>query len=101
MSFKLRLPETIDLSSSSLKDSKTLDINLVLSILSLIWVLFYGMSIAKNSDALFAGLENDIEIFKNIAYMFAGLGFIMVLALFTIPQYIIGKKIKSHNIENE
>lgn len=76
-------------------------INLVLSLASLIWVIAYALSCIKYFDSFFVGFENDFAFFKYIAYGFAGFGFIAVFALFTVPQYIIGKRIKRQDIENE
>jgi hypothetical protein len=69
-------------------------INLVLSILSLIWVIAYALSCLKYLDVLFAEMATDFAPFKYIGYVIAGFGFIAVLAVFTVPQYIIGKRIK-------
>lgn len=75
-------------------------INLVLSILSTIWVIAYSISCIKYLDILLADMANDFEPFKYIGYVFAGIGFIVVIAVFTVPQYIIGKKIKKQEITN-
>lgn len=70
------------------------EINLVLSILSLVWVIAYAISSIKYIDVFFASAVNDLGAFKYIGYVFAGFGLIAVLAVFTVPQYIIGKRIK-------
>jgi len=72
-------------------------INLVLSIMSIVWVIGYTISTLNNADILFADLGED----KYLAYGFAGFGFIIVLAIFTIPQYIIGKRIKNLEIDKK
>jgi hypothetical protein len=69
-------------------------INLVLSIISLIWVIAYSISCLKYADAFFKSATNEFEAFKYIGYVFAGLGFLAVFAIFTVPQYKIGKRIK-------
>ncbi len=76
-------------------------INLLLSILSLAWVIAYTIHSIKFIDVFFAGMPNDFEIFKYIGYGFTGFGFLAVFALMTVPQYIIGKKIKKQEIGNE
>ena len=76
-------------------------INALLSILCLIWVIAYSISCIRYLDVFFAGMANDLEAFKYIGYGFAGFGFIAVFALMTVPQYIIGKRIKKQEIENE
>ena len=81
--------------------SKKLQINLVLSILSLIWVIAYAISCIKYMNVFFAGMSNDFEMFKYIAYGFAGFGFVAVFTLFTVPQYIIGQRIKRQETENK
>lgn len=72
-------------------------INLILSILSLIWVVAYGYSILFDSDSFFA-IMGEMKI---LAYIFATFGFIVVLGLFTVPQYIIGKRIKKLETDNK
>lgn len=74
-------------------------INLLLSILSLIWVIAYSISCIKLIDFLIADMASNIEVFKYVGYVFAGFGFIAVFALMTVPQYIIGKRIKKDSIE--
>lgn len=76
-------------------------INLLLSILCLIWAIAYAISCIRYIDVFFSGMPNDFEAFKYIGYGFAGFGFIAVLALMTVPQYIIGRRIKMQEIENE
>lgn len=76
-------------------------INLLLSILCLIWVIAYAISCIRYMDVLFSGMANDFDAFKYIGYGFAGFGFLAVLALMTVPQYIIGKRIKIQEAENE
>ena len=75
-------------------------INLVLSILSFIWVIAYALSCIKYLDILFADMAKDFEPFKYVGYVFAGFGFIVVIAAFTVPQYIIGKRIKKQEVIN-
>ncbi len=72
-------------------------INLVLSIMSIAWVIGYTISSMNNADILFADLGED----KYLVYGFAGFGYIIVLAIFTIPQYIIGKRIKNIEIDKK
>ncbi len=81
--------------------TKKLQINLVLSVLSLIWVIAYAISCIKYMDVFFAGMTNDFEMFKYIAYGFAVFGFVAVFALFTVPQYLIGQRIKRQETENK
>lgn len=69
-------------------------INLILSILSLIWVISYSISCLKYTDAFFKSSMHEFETFKYIGYVFAGFGFLAVFAAFTVPQYKIGKRIK-------
>ena len=76
-------------------------INLLLSILCLIWVIAYAISCIRYMDVFFAGMANDFEAFKYIGYGFAGFGFVAVFALMTVPQYIIGKRIKTQETDNE
>jgi hypothetical protein len=76
-------------------------INLVLSIFSMTWVITYAISCIKYFYTFFAGFGNDFAVFKYIGYGFAGFGFIAVFALFTVPQYLIGKSIKRQGVENE
>ena len=76
-------------------------INLLLRILCLIWVIVYAISCIRYMDFFFAGMANDFEGFKYIGYGFAGFGFVAVFALMTVPQYIIGKKIKTQEADNE
>jgi hypothetical protein len=71
-------------------------INLVLSVLSVIWVFAYALSCIKYLDILFS----DFEPFKYIAYVIGGVGFIAVIATLTVPQYIIGKKIRKEEVIN-
>jgi hypothetical protein len=85
---------------NKIKTNKYL-INLLLSILCLIWFVAYAISSIRFMDVLFAGMANGFEAFKYILYVFAGIGFVAVFALMTIPQYTIGKKIKTHETENE
>lgn len=44
---------------------------------------------------------NDFEALKYNSYGFAGFGFIIVFALVTDSQHIIGKKIKQKETDNE
>ena len=74
--------------------------NLILSLLCLVWVIAYSISCIKYIDIFFAGMAKDFEAFKYIGYGFAGFGFIAVFALMTVPQYIIGKRIKKQETEN-
>ena len=69
-------------------------INLVLSIISLIWVIAYSISSIKYVDVFLKTGEKDFEFFKYIGYIFVAFGFLAVLIVFTVPQYKIGKKIK-------
>jgi hypothetical protein len=69
-------------------------INLVLSIISLIWVISYSISCVKYIDVFSKSAGSEFEGFKYIVYVIAGFGFLAVLAAFTVPQYKIGKKIK-------
>ena len=75
-------------------------VNLVLSILSLIWVIAYAVSSLKYLYGFFAEMATDFAPFKYIGYVIAGFGFIAVLAVFTVPQYIIGKRIKKEKDSN-
>ena len=79
---------------------KKYQINLILSVLSLLWVIAYTVSSIKYIEIFVAGIENEFEPFKYISYVFAGLGFIAVFGLFTVPQFIIGKRIKKQQYEN-
>ncbi len=76
-------------------------INLLLSILCLIWIIAYAVSCIRYVDGFFAVGANDFEAFKYIGYGFAGFGFVVAFALMTVPQYIIGKKIKQKETDNE
>ena len=80
--------------------SNKFQFNLLLSILSLIWVLAYAISCIKYIKLFTSSFENDLLSFKYITYCFAGFGLIAVTALFTVPQYIIGKRIKQQETEN-
>lgn len=71
-------------------------VNLVLSIISVIWVFAYAFSCIKYLDILFS----DFEPFKYVSYVFAGFGFIAVIAALTVPQYIIGKRIRKEEVIN-
>jgi hypothetical protein len=68
------------------------EINLILSILSLIWVFAYAIRCIEC-------FNNYLSVFKfqYIVYIFGGLGCLVAIAFFTIPQYIIGKIIKNLN----
>ena len=72
-------------------------INLGLSLISLIWVLAYSISCLKYIDTFFKSTSAGFEAFKYLQYIFIGIGFLAVLAVFTIPQYKIGKRIKEQN----
>jgi hypothetical protein len=74
-------------------------INIVLSIISLIWTISYTGNCIFHWDILFDGMAHDPEIFYYLAYVYAIFGFVAVFALFTVPQYIIGKLIKK--LDNE
>jgi hypothetical protein len=69
-------------------------LNQLLRILSLVWVIAYAISCIRHMDVFFLGMANDFVAFKYIGYGFAGFGFLAGLGLMTVPQYIIGKKIK-------
>ena len=75
------------------------EINLVLSLISLIWVIAYALGCLKYLVTFNDSFEIDFASFKYLVYGFAGFGFIAVFALFTVPQFIIGKKIKNINLE--
>lgn len=70
-------------------------INLLLSILSLFWVVAYMISNLRYLDIFLSGFRDSGMI--GVFYIFAGLGFIVVLALLTVPQYVIGKRIKKQD----
>jgi hypothetical protein len=74
-------------------------INLFLSILCLIWGIAYAISCIEYFDAFFTLMANGFAAFKYSAYVFAGFGIIMVFALMTVPQYMIGRLIKKQEIE--
>ncbi len=76
-------------------------INLILSLFCLAWGIAYSISCIKYLDVFFAGMASDFEAFKYIGYGFTGFGFIAVFAFMTVPQYIIGKRIKKQEVENE
>jgi hypothetical protein len=76
-------------------------INLVLSILSLIWVIAYSVSCLKYVDVFSKSATIGFEGFKYIVYVIAGFGFLAVLAAFTLPQYKIGKKIKEQEVSDK
>ena len=82
-------------------NSNKYQINLILSLLCLAWVIAYSLSCIKYLDVFFAAMANDFEAFKNIGYGFAGFGFIAVFALMTVPQYIISKRINKQVTEYE
>jgi surface polysaccharide O-acyltransferase-like enzyme len=69
-------------------------INLVLSIISLIWVIAYSISCLKYVDEFFKSVITEFEAFKYVVYIFAGFGFLAVFAAFTVPQYKISRRIK-------
>jgi len=74
-------------------------INRFISFLSLGWVVSYTISSFEFIKLFSTTTQQDFEFFGYIIYVFAGLGFLVVFGMFTIPQYMIGKKIK--NIETE
>jgi hypothetical protein len=74
-------------------------INFVLGFLSLIWASAYSISSFEFIDVFSANSSNEIMHFKYISYFFASFGFIMVFALLTVPQFIIGKRIKKEIID--
>jgi hypothetical protein len=75
-------------------ETKKFQLNLLLSILCLIWVVSYAISCIKYMEVFFNEVPIDVKAFKFIGYVFAGFGFVAVFALLTVPQYIIGKRIK-------
>lgn len=75
-------------------------INLALGILSLIWVIVYMINSVKYIDVFFANTEIEFDAIKNFGYVMSGFGFLAILATFTVPQYIIGRKIRKQEIEN-
>lgn len=76
-------------------------INLLLSILCLIWGIAYCNACIEYLDIFLAVMPNNIAISKYIIYATAGIGCITVLAVMTVPQYIIGKRIKEQENEDE
>lgn len=64
-------------------------LNLVLGILSFIWVVIYSIELINLSDLLM----DEIEITKNLIAGLIIFGIIILIALFTIPQFMIGKNI--------
>ncbi|MBC34643.1 MAG: hypothetical protein CL663_01170 [Bacteroidetes bacterium] len=78
-----------------------LKINLILGSLCLIWTISYPFSITQYID-LFANFGGEeFEAFKYISYVFGAFGFAVVLALMTVPQFFIGKKIKQREMMND
>ncbi len=71
-----------------------LAVNSVMSVLSLLWALTYAITIFRNADLFLTGLSTDFPVFTYTAYGFLVLGFIMLLLLFTFPQYMLRKNIK-------
>jgi hypothetical protein len=82
--------------SHKIKTSR-FQINLLLSLLSLFWVISYMISNLRYLETFLTGFSDSGMI--NIAYIFAGIGFLTVLALLTIPQYVIAKKIRKQDKE--
>ena len=74
--------------------AKKFQVNLALSILSLIWVIAYVITNIKYMETFFGVFNGNFGSTKTIAYGFAVFGLIAVVAMFTVPQYIIGKKIR-------
>lgn len=72
------------------------NINLVLSLLSLALSVSYGIG---SWDFIKSLSEEGPEFFKYVSYAFAAFGFVMVFIFMTVPQYIIGKKIKKMDSE--
>lgn len=66
-------------------------INLLLSILSVIWVITYIIGSVEYVEVLATSFDGS----KYVAYASGGFGAIMVFALMCVPQYIIGKRIKT------
>lgn len=75
------------------------ELNLLLSILSVIWVITYAVSSLKLINLFLSELD-EVEFFKYIARGFAAFGFITMLASFTIPQYYIGRAIRKQGEAN-
>jgi surface polysaccharide O-acyltransferase-like enzyme len=81
-----------------IKSSK-FQINLFLSIFSFVWVVTYLIRSIEYFNSFNMGMPNEFEYFKYISYVFAFFGFAVVTALFTVPQFFIGRMIKKE--ENE
>lgn len=75
-------------------------INQVISLISLLLVIGYTISSFEFFKIFSTNAQQDFEFFKYISYVFAGFGFFAIFVLMTVPQYIIGKKIKQLEIEN-
>ncbi|MBI9056097.1 MAG: hypothetical protein JEY96_19910 [Bacteroidales bacterium] len=68
-------------------------ISLILRVLSIVWVIAYSISSIEFIKVFFESFGNGLEMFKYVAIPFAIFGFVAVAAIFTVPQYVIGKKI--------
>jgi len=79
--------------------TKKFKINQLISFLSLGWVVGYTISSFEFIKLFSATTPQDFAFFGYISYVFAGIGFLVVFGMFTVPQYLIGKKIK--NLETE
>ena len=75
-------------------------INLILGIISLLYFIAYAITSFENIDPLIFEIPDGPEIFENIEEVFMVFGFIGSLALFTVPQFIIGYKIRKQNKAN-
>ncbi len=69
-------------------------ISLIMSVLSLVWVLAYSINLFGYLDLFVAGIGDDFPVFTYTAYGFSVFGFIMLFLLFTFPQYMLRKNIK-------
>ncbi len=65
--------------------------NTVLTILSILWIVFYTKSLINILDILIS--NNDIYI--QYTYALLILGYLTDLVMFTVPQYILSKKLKT------
>jgi hypothetical protein len=72
-------------------------INLLLSILCLVWVIAYSISSIRFMELFFGGMPNDFLPARIVGYGFFGFGIVAVFAAMTVPQYIIGKRIKNQD----
>jgi len=80
--------------------SHKFQINLVLSALSLIWVLAYVISCLPYMHLLISDFAFGQKWFGSLIYIITAFGFLVVFSLFTLPQFIIGMQIRKQNSVN-